>query len=281
MADEPMTLQQAADALGVHYMTVYRYVRTGRLPATRRGGTWQVAPSDLTQVSRTPPGDPRPTSSKRPAAPSRLEMRLLAGDEAGAWSLLESDLASSRTPSDLLLDVVGPALRTIGTRWERGDLTVADEHLATAVASRLVSRIGARFLRRGPKRGVVILAAPPGELHATPVAMAADLLRWRGFDVVELGADTPADALGQIGANTSDLLAVGMACTTPAACAPAKRAIAVLRRSQPDVPVLIGGRAIADAGHAGRLGADAFTGHRGDQLVEVVESVWAGVSVTR
>ena len=44
---KPLTLQQAADKLGVHYMTVYRYVRTGKLPATRVGGGWQVDPDDL------------------------------------------------------------------------------------------------------------------------------------------------------------------------------------------------------------------------------------------
>ena len=42
MPKQPLTLLQVADKLGVHYMTVYRYVRTGRLPATRVGGIWQV-----------------------------------------------------------------------------------------------------------------------------------------------------------------------------------------------------------------------------------------------
>ena len=34
---EPISLQEAASRLGVHYMTAYRYVRTGRLPAQRDG----------------------------------------------------------------------------------------------------------------------------------------------------------------------------------------------------------------------------------------------------
>ena len=36
------TLQQVAERLGVHYMTAYRYVRTGQLIATRRDGRWTV-----------------------------------------------------------------------------------------------------------------------------------------------------------------------------------------------------------------------------------------------
>ena len=44
---ETMTLQEAADRLGVHYMTAYRYVRLGKLPATKVGATWVVALQDL------------------------------------------------------------------------------------------------------------------------------------------------------------------------------------------------------------------------------------------
>ena len=43
-----------------------------------------------------------------------------------------------------------------------------------------------------------VVGAPAGELHVVPVAIAADLLRWQGFEVVELGADTPAGALVEI-----------------------------------------------------------------------------------
>ena len=46
----PITLQEAADRLGVHYMTAYRYVRTGRLPAQRSGSQWLVDPKDLGAV---------------------------------------------------------------------------------------------------------------------------------------------------------------------------------------------------------------------------------------
>ncbi|MDA8269090.1 MAG: helix-turn-helix domain-containing protein [Actinomycetota bacterium] len=50
-------LQQAADRLGVHYMTVYRYVRTGRLPATKVGGSggWS-SPISTGSLPRTTDG---------------------------------------------------------------------------------------------------------------------------------------------------------------------------------------------------------------------------------
>ncbi len=271
MATQPLTLLQAADELGVHYMTAYRYVRTGRLPAKRVGGTWQIAPADLELVRRVGSGARR----RRPTGPapsrSRLQARLVAGDETGAWGLLEAALASDMTPEDVLLELVAPTLRSIGARWERGQLSIADEHRASAVAARLISRLGARFARRGVKRGTVILAAPSGELHAAPVAIAANLLRWRGFDVVELGPNTPGEALAETVVTEPDLVAVGMACTTDGSSRAARRAIATVRRSSPDLPILIGGAAISDAEHARKLGADVFTGGRADEVVRAIE----------
>jgi excisionase family DNA binding protein len=40
-------LKECAQRLGVHYMTVYRYVRTGMLPATKIGFEWRIAADDL------------------------------------------------------------------------------------------------------------------------------------------------------------------------------------------------------------------------------------------
>ena len=42
MTQPRVTLHEAAKRLGVHYMTAYRYVRTGRLPAERDGAHWLI-----------------------------------------------------------------------------------------------------------------------------------------------------------------------------------------------------------------------------------------------
>ena len=42
-----LNLKQVAQRLGVHYMTAYRYVRQGRLPARREGTAWVVDRADV------------------------------------------------------------------------------------------------------------------------------------------------------------------------------------------------------------------------------------------
>ena len=39
-----LSLSEAADLLGVHYMTIYRRVRLGILPARKIGGSWWSIP---------------------------------------------------------------------------------------------------------------------------------------------------------------------------------------------------------------------------------------------
>ena len=47
-----MSLDEAAKVLGVHYMTAYRYVRQGKLAASRVKGVWQVTPHAVGEFQR-------------------------------------------------------------------------------------------------------------------------------------------------------------------------------------------------------------------------------------
>jgi methanogenic corrinoid protein MtbC1 len=128
---------------------------------------------------------------------------------------------------------VASLARTLILSFSLGWTTLPYEHRASIVAIRLISRLGPRFARRGVRRGTVVLAAPPGELHAVPVAIAANLLRWQNLDVMELGADTPAEALAEAVVGEPDIVAVGLACTTDGTTAAARRTIATMRRTSP------------------------------------------------
>lgn len=43
----PLTVRQAAEALGLHEQTVYKWSRTGRIPTLRIGGALRFDPSLL------------------------------------------------------------------------------------------------------------------------------------------------------------------------------------------------------------------------------------------
>jgi excisionase family DNA binding protein len=262
---EEITLQQAADRLGVHYMTAYRYVRLGRLPARKDGGVWKVAVADLdllaaagpTPVGRRGRG---PGSTAHPGADwaARFEARLVAGDSRGATGVVEAALAAGAGLDDLYLGVVGPAMHHIGDRWATGELDVADEHRATSVAHEVLGRVADRFARPGRTRGNVVVGAAPGERHGLAVTMVAHLLRADGWEVDDLGADVPAPSFGVAARSVARLVAVGISVTHAENLEGARAAVVAVRDAVGDVPVLLGGAAVAGAAEAAALGADGW-----------------------
>src|SRR5438128_1014078 len=63
---------------------------------------------------------------------------LLARDSARARQTIERALEQGAPVPDLYLGVLGPALQEIGHRWAMGELNVAEEHYATAVAQSIL-----------------------------------------------------------------------------------------------------------------------------------------------
>jgi len=269
---EVVSLQQAADRLGVHYMTAYRYVRLGLLPATKQGASWRVAAADLDRLGAAGGATSKGRGRQHPAPwADRLGRRLTAGDEVGAWGVVEASLAAGASPRAVHLEVLVPALHAIGEAWAAGRIDVAVEHRASAVAHRLVGRLGPRFVRRGMSRGAVVLAAAPGDTHALPVAIAADLVRGAGFDVEDLGADLPLLSLVDAVGRTQRLVAVGLAVTTAGNRAAVGEAVSCLKEVLDGVPVLVGGGAVPRA-DAVALGADGW-GRDGAALVDLLEEL--------
>ena len=199
--------------------------------------------------------------SARQAAGARLKTgssrgtrRERGGSSRGAW-------ARGRNPDEILLDELGLAMRSVGEGWEAGDYSVDDEHRASGVATRVVARLGARFTKRGPRRRSVILGTPPHELHGLPTAMAANVLRGQGYDVIDLGADVPPDAFGAAVTKTARPLAVAVAVTSGNHDRSVRAIVRAVEQASPGLPVLVGGAGIKDEEHAARLGA-AWSGGR-------------------
>ena len=271
MTDGVLTLQEAADELGVHYMTAYRYVRLGVMDASKSGGVWQVQRSALERFRENAAATAAAGTAgkgrsrgRRAPWPSRLESRLVAGDASGAWSVVEAAMAAGAELDEIYLEVLTPAMVSIGERWAGGELDISIEHRATGIAMRIVGRIGPRFSRRGRSRGVVALGAPAGEFHALPIAMLGDLLRLRGWEVSDFGVDVPSESLAHVIRQTPDLLAVGLSAMSSDNLASLADACAAAHGADPEVFVVIGGHAVTGDEHARSLGADAYAASGSD-----------------
>ena len=269
MVDFEISLHDVAEALHVHYMTAYRYVREGILPGRKVGRGWSVRKSDLDKFQQGEGLGATVETGKRTQAPwaERLEARLIEGDERGALEVFEAVLRAGNDLKFLYLKVLSPALVSIGYRWEQGELDIFVEHRASNIAMRLMSQVGSRFARRGVSKGTIIMGAPAGEEHALAIAMLADLVRSEGWDVHDLGANMPAGSFAHAVQQSNDVVAVCVGVTVEASIPAARDTIAAVKSSCPDIPVYLGGAAIRSDEHVQVLGADHWAGNI-DSLIE-------------
>lgn len=117
----------------------------------------------------------------------------LAFDEAAADSIISQ--AFARYPLETVcLEILGKGLSEIGSRWYNGGVTVQQEHFASAL---MIRRMDALLVAApSPTRsGRFMVACPPGEEHIVAPLMITLFLRYRGWDVVYLGANVPLSKL--------------------------------------------------------------------------------------
>ena len=94
-------------------------------------------------------------------------------------------------PGDaFVLAVLAPLLRTVGSLWEAGRVSVAQEHLISQVVRNVLARLAAT--RATSDACAMLFVTPPGELHELGIQLAATLLAIRGERPCMLGASVPA-----------------------------------------------------------------------------------------
>ena len=126
------------------------------------------------------------------ASRAALGRAVEAFDEPAAQAIFDELLAVA-TIDALLSEVVIPFLRDVGDRWERGELSVAQEHFASnLLRGRLLGL--ARGWGGGSGRRV-LLACPPDERHDLGLIAFGLALRARGWRIDFLGSDTPVESV--------------------------------------------------------------------------------------
>src|SRR3954469_6228445 len=110
-----------------------------------------------------------PPRADAPAAVRAAYLQaLLASDVPGAQRAIADALAAGADPQRLYLDVLQPALYEIGRRWSHAEISVAQEHLATAATQSAMARLSAALgeARRPARGSVAIVACVSDELHS-------------------------------------------------------------------------------------------------------------------
>jgi DNA-binding transcriptional MerR regulator/methylmalonyl-CoA mutase cobalamin-binding subunit len=117
----------------------------------------------------------------------------LAYDERRSEQVL-AQAFSLYSPETVGLRLLQTSVSEIGERWYRGEVTVQQEHFCSALVNR---RLEAMIMASPPptRPGRILTACPPREQHVFSLLLLTFLLRRRGWDVIYLGANVPAERL--------------------------------------------------------------------------------------
>ncbi len=172
---------------------------------------------------------------------------LLAHDYQGCrarflqW--LEADPGLRSTYEDL----VRRALYEVGDLWERGRISVATEHGATAISESLLNLAYPRLFARPRIGRSAVVTCVPSEYHQIGGKMVADLFELNGWRGYYLGANTPvSDVIEFIAEKRPEVVALSVATTF--GLDQVGDAAGQIRAAFPHLPILVGGQGLRRGG---------------------------------
>ncbi|WP_182909410.1 helix-turn-helix domain-containing protein [Microbispora sp. H13382] len=106
MPQQPYSVEQVANLLGLHVKTVRNYVRDGRLKAVRIGKQYRIAREDLeTFMGHPAESSVTETARRHVEASSIVQIDAIAPDEMTTLGNMLMAAAASRSPADRPLRV--------------------------------------------------------------------------------------------------------------------------------------------------------------------------------
>ena len=174
----------------------------------------------------------------------RYTAAVARGESNVAEAIVDHALSRGATPPEIYLSVLAPAQVILGEMWHRGEINIAQEHLATAITVQMMDRQRQNARPRTP-RGLRALVTPvQDDEHSVGARMIADLLIMDGWDVDFFWDATPAKDLAEyVQLRRINLLALS---ATMPECLPNVVAITeIIRTIEPPRPkILLGGAAV-------------------------------------
>jgi MerR family transcriptional regulator, light-induced transcriptional regulator len=194
------------------------------------------------------------------AVKSSFQSALIAGDHRKCLSIAVENVNSSPDIEIFYGQVIQPVMYEIGSLWERGELSVAQEHLAAAIVGRIMATISMTRIEPRGDKGKAVVTASPNEFHEIGAWMIADILKIQGWDVDYLGANTPQNDLVQfLLSSRPDVLAISV--TMPFNVEKVKDIIDLIKPNPVfnKMKIMVGGRVFIEHPSLGvALGADGF-----------------------
>jgi methanogenic corrinoid protein MtbC1 len=167
---------------------------------------------------------------------------LLAAERWRCQRVVRELLAGDIDIKTLYLELIQRSMYRVGELWEHNRISVATEHLATAITESLLPLVYPAMFGREHLDRVALIACVPNEYHQIGAHIVADFFELNGWHGHSLGANTPrADLLRAVDEMRPDVL--GFSASLPFNLPVLVEALESVRADFPQLDLIMGGRA--------------------------------------
>lgn len=167
---------------------------------------------------------------------------LLQGRRNDCSGIVQDLLDGKISIKNLYTDLFQKSLYDVGELWEFNKISVAKEHLATAITEGLFNLVYPKILSAERKNKKAVISCAANEYHQIGGKMVADILELHGWESHFLGANTPVEhMISFIDEMKPDV--VGLSLSVYFNMPSLKKALDSVQLNFPKLDIFVGGQA--------------------------------------
>ena len=196
----------------------------------------------------------------------KLKTAVLKGNRNGIVKITKEALESGENPSELLNQVLLPAINQVGEYFDQGKYFLP-QLIASAEAMKNSIEVLEPLLQTGSageEMPVVVIATVEGDIHDIGKNLVALMLKNHGFHVIDLGKDVPqAKILETAREHHAEFIALSALMTTT--MQRMREIVAAAKQEGITAKIIIGGAVITQE-YADEIGADGYSKDAADAV---------------
>ena len=172
----------------------------------------------------------------------RFLENLLQGNRSSCSDISRQFLLLNPSITSLYEEVIKKALYEVGRLWETNKISVATEHIATAITEGILNELFEQLISKTRFNRKVVVACVEKEQHQVGIKMVADVFEMKGWETYFLGTGIPnQELIRYIHEIKPDLLAISL--TVYFNFTNLLTMLETVRKEFPELQIIIGGQA--------------------------------------
>lgn len=172
---------------------------------------------------------------------------LIHGDRKKCADITGKLLDNKVSLEDVYENIIRKALYEVGDLWEKGKISVASEHLASATSESLINEFYPRIITSKKLPKTALLGCVENEYHQIGIKMVSDIFELNGWNTCYLGASTPTKEFVKFIDEIQPQL-VALSLSLYFNLPNLDKMLNAIQADFPDLPIMVGGQAFRHGG---------------------------------